>query len=341
MERLIVREWVEIISNPIAFGIQEQQIISHTDLPVVKDELSLTLRLKLQSHSSSWATIFHKGNWDSNAGIMELGDGLSLQRWYHIAYTLSDSEKRLDVYLDGEWLGFYSIQEVKKQRVIFNDGPLHIGKAFSWNGFNGEIRNVRYFNWRLSVGEVKEDFFKKSITYGSKVALVHVTTGKYLSTKEIKYDSGPDNKQYMVICSNQYIDLINDVWTIIGAHDENVNTEHSVSFNTVIGFKHQATKLYLHSHSTSVEVIPKSNYQQVTLDDGRNFDDDWEIKSFGPGIFYSYLRNEDTISLFHTATGKPALYSQPALLLDDGSQEVCCYGNENDENNKWFIKLIE
>ncbi|CAG8725084.1 12972_t:CDS:1, partial [Dentiscutata heterogama] len=189
MERFTVREWVELISNPITFGIQDQRIINHKDLPVVRDEISITLRLKLQSHSSSWATIFHKGrarytvslhkmlikliyfckiqnsgsadlirtpglwltgnksklhprftgNWNNNAGIMELGDGLSLQKWYHIAYTLSDSEKRLDVYVDGEWLGFYSIQDVKKQKVIFNDGPLHIGRAFSWGGFNGEI----------------------------------------------------------------------------------------------------------------------------------------------------------------------------------------------------------
>ena len=71
---------------------------------------------------------------------MGIGDGLLLNRWYHITYTLSDSEKRLDVYMDGEWIGYYSIQNVKTQKIIFNDGPFYIGHAFSWNGFNGEIR---------------------------------------------------------------------------------------------------------------------------------------------------------------------------------------------------------
>ena len=71
---------------------------------------------------------------------MGIGDRLLLNRWYHITYTLSDSEKRLDVYIDGVWIGYYSIQNVKTQKIIFNDGPFYIGRAFSWKGFNGEIR---------------------------------------------------------------------------------------------------------------------------------------------------------------------------------------------------------
>ncbi|CAG8531528.1 15905_t:CDS:2 [Dentiscutata heterogama] len=123
------------------------------------------------------------------------------------------------------------------------------------------------------------------------------------------------------------MDLINDVWTIIGANDESVNTGNSVSFNTVIGLKHQATEICLHSHSTSYGVTPKSKYQQVTLSSGRNVNDDWQIRRFGPDASYSRLLNGDVISLFHISTGKPALYSHP-VLLDDGSQE-------------WLIKLIE
>ncbi|RIB12804.1 hypothetical protein C2G38_1785373 [Gigaspora rosea] len=90
---------------------------------------------------------------------MRVGDELLLQKWYHIAYTLSDPKKRLDIYVDGEWVGHYSIQDVKKQRVIFNDGPLYIGQAFSRDGFNGEISNFHYFNWCLTPGEIKKDIF--------------------------------------------------------------------------------------------------------------------------------------------------------------------------------------
>ncbi|CAG8835176.1 8351_t:CDS:2, partial [Gigaspora margarita] len=180
MEKFIIREWAELISKPITLGAREQEVFNHADLPVVKDELSITFRLKLQDYTSSCFTIFHKGtddlirtpglwlsenklharftgNWDNNEGIMRVGDELLLQKWYHIAYTLSDPEKRLDIYVNGEWVGYYSIQDVKKQRVIFNDGPLYIGQAFSRDGFNGEISNVRYFNWRLTPEEVKKD----------------------------------------------------------------------------------------------------------------------------------------------------------------------------------------
>src|SRR4051812_27560515 len=80
------------------------------------------------------------GNWYENVGLHEVDDGLLLNKWYHLTYTLSDMEKRLDVYINGEWSGFYSIQNVKTQRVIFNDGPLYIGQAPSGNGFDGEIR---------------------------------------------------------------------------------------------------------------------------------------------------------------------------------------------------------
>ncbi|RIB12803.1 concanavalin A-like lectin/glucanase domain-containing protein, partial [Gigaspora rosea] len=169
-----------LISKPITLGAREQEVFNHADLPVVKDELSITLRLKLQDYTSSCFMIFHKGtddlirtsglwlsenklharftgNWDNNEGIMRVDDELLLQKWYHIAYTLSDPEKRLDLYVNGEWVGYYSIQDVKKQRVIFNDGPLYIGQAFSRDGFNGEISNVRYFNWRLTPEEVKKD----------------------------------------------------------------------------------------------------------------------------------------------------------------------------------------
>ena len=39
---------------------------------------------------------------------------------------------------------------------------------------------------------------KRPIVYGPKIALIHVSTGKYLSTKGIKYNLGPQNEQYMV-----------------------------------------------------------------------------------------------------------------------------------------------
>ena len=79
-------------------------------------------------------------NW--NAGIDSANGGLSLNQWYYLAYTLSDPEKRLDFYIDGQWVGFQSIQKVQAEYVIFNDGPLYIGKDFDSTsvGMTGQIR---------------------------------------------------------------------------------------------------------------------------------------------------------------------------------------------------------
>jgi len=98
-----------------------------------------TPSLFLSENNSSLHTRF-TGNWDWDAGITDPGDGLLLNRWYHLSYTLSDSQKRMDFYVNGEWYGYYSIQRPQSQKVVFNDGPLYIGRAFSNDGFDGEIR---------------------------------------------------------------------------------------------------------------------------------------------------------------------------------------------------------
>src|SRR5436190_2243439 len=73
-------------------------------------------------------------------GIDSVGNGLALNQWYHLAYTLSDPQKRLDFYIDGVWLGFKSIQNVQGEYVLFNDSPLFIGKDTIYNGVTGQIR---------------------------------------------------------------------------------------------------------------------------------------------------------------------------------------------------------
>ncbi|CAJ0908934.1 13873_t:CDS:2 [Entrophospora sp. SA101] len=182
MKKVVVKEFHEIISDPILLTGSENRIVQHDELPVVNNELSVTLNLKLQIIYPDWACIFHKGtendirtpslwlwpnkttmhvrfsgNWNCNVGIEETTADLSLNKWHHISYTLSDSEKRLDFYIDGSWVGFHSIEDVRTQKVLFNTGPLHIGSAFT-PGFTGEISNFRYFNWRLSAEEVEKNF---------------------------------------------------------------------------------------------------------------------------------------------------------------------------------------
>ncbi|RGB31886.1 hypothetical protein C1646_670572 [Rhizophagus diaphanus] len=159
MKKFSMNEFYEIISKPIA--LNELKIVQHTELPEVNDELSVSLRMRLKSHHSGWDGIFQKGietegnfnntaglflfannsrlhprftgNWNNNAGIEAVTDGLLLNKWYHITYTLSDREKRMDIYINDVWTAFYAIEIVQMHKVKFNDGPLHIGC------FDGEI----------------------------------------------------------------------------------------------------------------------------------------------------------------------------------------------------------
>jgi hypothetical protein len=77
-------------------------------------------------------------NW--NAGVDLVNDGLLLNQWYHLAYTLSEPEKRLDFYIDGVWVAFSSITHVLTEQIVFNDSPLFIGTDGLYYGITGQIR---------------------------------------------------------------------------------------------------------------------------------------------------------------------------------------------------------
>ncbi|UZO12565.1 uncharacterized protein OCT59_004097 [Rhizophagus irregularis] len=178
MKKFFVKEFYEIISEPIKLKEKQCITVQHVELPEVDDELSVTLRIKLKSHYSDWATIFRKGggnererlvrtpglflhannsklyprftgNWNDNVGINTVGDRLLLNKWYHITYTLSDTEKRMDIFINGVWTAFYAIENVQMHRVKFNDKQLDIGC------------NFRYFNWRLSNEEVMKNYLNQ------------------------------------------------------------------------------------------------------------------------------------------------------------------------------------
>ncbi|CAG8446125.1 8313_t:CDS:2 [Ambispora leptoticha] len=174
-----LRAFHECISEPITFSIQDRRLIHHAELPKVTNELSVTLRLNILCHSPNYVSVFHKGevnedrtpvlqlqpndsapharfsvtgNW--NAGNNAVANGLTLNRWYHLVYTLSEPKKKLNFYIDGKWVEFHSFQ----QDIKFNNGPLWIGNYRSRNGFTGLISNFRYYNWSLSAEEVKEEY---------------------------------------------------------------------------------------------------------------------------------------------------------------------------------------
>ncbi|KAF0515535.1 concanavalin A-like lectin/glucanase [Gigaspora margarita] len=176
-----IRTYREVITKPVVFTPEFYRTVSHTELPIVKDELSITLKINLAGHAPYCITVFHKDKTKENctpslflspnesALIPSITitsipwynfsiANLVLNQWHHIAYTLSDPEKRLNIYIDGKWVGSLSIQNVQNQSIIFNDSPLYIGKHPLYDGINGQISNFRYYNYCLSHNEVLMDY---------------------------------------------------------------------------------------------------------------------------------------------------------------------------------------
>ncbi|CAG8564293.1 9039_t:CDS:2 [Ambispora gerdemannii] len=164
------RTFKELISEPTIMSSKDRKAIQHADLPVVEDSLSVTLRLNILNNFPDYICVFRKAPHvrlsitdNSNFGLLAVGDGLTLNQWYHLVYTLSESEKRLDFYMDGIWVGFTSIQNVRTEKVVFNEGPLYIGNDNFNDGITGQISNFRYYNWRLSADEVTAEYLNSSM----------------------------------------------------------------------------------------------------------------------------------------------------------------------------------
>ncbi|CAG8568238.1 5326_t:CDS:2 [Ambispora gerdemannii] len=159
-----------IIFSPLDFPANANIVVQHDELPLVTNELSVTLRLNLQSHNPGWIDIFQKGegleirspslwltpnvsqptprfstNIEGNSGISAIGDGFILNKWYHISYTLSEPHKRADFYVDGKWVGFKSIEHVQTQYIVFNKEPLKIGQNATFTG-RMRLRHMTHTN---------------------------------------------------------------------------------------------------------------------------------------------------------------------------------------------------
>ncbi|PKC11923.1 hypothetical protein RhiirA5_353633 [Rhizophagus irregularis] len=70
MKKISINKSYEIISEPIMLKEKERKTVQHSELPEVDDELSVSLRMRLKSHHSDWATVFRKGTSDEEEGLM-------------------------------------------------------------------------------------------------------------------------------------------------------------------------------------------------------------------------------------------------------------------------------
>ncbi|RUP43206.1 hypothetical protein BC936DRAFT_137480, partial [Jimgerdemannia flammicorona] len=180
------RKSLQIVTTPTLLlkATTKGPVVPHTTLPIVSEELSITLLFKLSCHSDNWGRIFQKGqcsdrnntrtpalflepqrsrlhtcfstttDWNVNDFI---GDPLVVGRTYHLAYTLSRSERRMDIYINGMSAGFKTVGDVYSH-ILFNDEPFFIGSDEYHPSAICEIRNLQFHNWKLSAEEVTQDY---------------------------------------------------------------------------------------------------------------------------------------------------------------------------------------
>ncbi|GBC03951.1 hypothetical protein RclHR1_05410007 [Rhizophagus clarus] len=204
------------------------------------------------------------------------------------------------------------------------------------NAFRNRIENLNSFDKMIETFKDVMLEHRRQIRYGSKIALKHVATGRFLSSKDVKYDSG--SKQYIVFCNNWQPDKKTDFWIVIPPHEQYCKSGSPVAFNSAIGLKHQQTSRNLHSHTSK---SPKTNQQEVTCW-GPDTNDDWLLQRHSINNDYDnsgYWKIGDIISLRHVNTKKSL--SSHDFLLDDGNQEVTCHADGHEENHKWIVEVFE
>eukprot|EP01080_Neovahlkampfia_damariscottae_P001683 gene1683-452_t len=133
--------------------------------PYKNSQLSILLRIFItQDFTGKWRNLFHKGNSDQertfatwlspNTNTLHCristthnkNDGfnsksvLKINQWYTVAFVLSDDTYSL--YIDNILDTCYKLPG----KVIFNNGPLYIGKNPWYNGFVGKMSEFKIYS---------------------------------------------------------------------------------------------------------------------------------------------------------------------------------------------------
>jgi len=180
-----------------------------------------------------------------------------------------------------------------------------------------------------------------SLSVGAIVALKNNNTGRFLSSQPIRYQGGSGQQQ---VTANQWSVSDCDKWQLVsGFNQPNASNGSLINFNQIIRLRHQGTGCYLHSHPNINS--PLSQYQEVSgYGDGNNSDDNdnWVLEKFtyNSGQENGAADFGSAFKLRHCKTGM-YLYSHERTMQVNGAThaEVACYGNGNDESNKWRFQL--
>ncbi len=164
--------------------------------PKMSGEFTIEAWLAMAAHPFGWVPIISQSNWKragyyfgvnayGEIGFMFNKNGawkefkaknrLDVNRWHHVAVTLSDETRRLTLYIDGKSILSEEVDFDDDLMLIHANAPLSIGlntdllsplpserysygQYASMTGFDGAIDEVRFYNKALSPEQIMESY---------------------------------------------------------------------------------------------------------------------------------------------------------------------------------------
>ncbi|OLY80150.1 Stromal cell-derived factor 2-like protein [Smittium mucronatum] len=156
--------------------------------------------------------------------------------------------------------------------------------------------------------------------------------------KDSSYNDGSSSQQ-----SNQLLACAKDnrddtcSWMIVPVNGDNTPSGDPLVYGTQVRLFNTRNKTYLHSHPNFTS--PKSGQGEVTVfgsDEYSDNNDHWIAERYSDGAHTQPWSADGSVMFKHTNTGS-YLHSHD-VRLDNGQQEVTCYNNCQDDNNRWVME---
>ncbi|KAI8636832.1 MIR motif-containing protein [Parasitella parasitica] len=180
------------------------------------------------------------------------------------------------------------------------------------------------------------------IIFGNLISLKHNMTGRYLASVADSYYENGSGQQ--IVYAGGWESSEETSFIVIPPIGEDIEGDVEVNFGDVIRLKHLVTGAHLHSHADIAS--PITDQQEVTChgdDDTSDENDEWIVEqwTFDEDENENFSLDDRTwytgrsFFLRHKNTGL-TLHSHDELLTEEHN-EVTCYGDGPDENDRWRV----
>ncbi|KAI8095087.1 MIR motif-containing protein [Gilbertella persicaria] len=174
------------------------------------------------------------------------------------------------------------------------------------------------------------------VRFGNHISLKHVTTGRYLTSREGENYEGGSGQQLTFTADG--IQGEESTWIVIPPVITEEEAGYEVGFEDKVRLKHVPTRSNLHSHGIESPVTGQQEVSCFGDDENSDENDIWEILQYDEDDerYDDFWRVDQPVVLRHVETGR-FLHSHP-VSLSNGENEVTGFEG-TDENNQWAVSF--